>query len=62
MKLSLFITINVHIQVVIRELQASVINKQGVKELISFTQNPNGTSKYENTLQYAVLKKEWELT
>lgn len=31
-------------------------------EFISFTQNEDGTSKYEDTLQYAILKKEWELT
>jgi RimJ/RimL family protein N-acetyltransferase len=30
-------------------------------EFISFTKYENGTSKYENTLQYALLKKEWEL-
>ena len=26
-------------------------------EFISFVKNPDGTPKYENTLQYAVLKK-----
>lgn len=31
-------------------------------EFISFTQNADGTRRYENTLQYAILKKEWELT
>lgn len=30
-------------------------------EFISFTQNEDGTPRYENTLQYAVLKKEWGL-
>lgn len=30
-------------------------------EFISFTQNPDGTSKYENTFQYAILKREWEV-
>ena len=30
------------------------------KEFISFTTLPDGTSVYENTLQYAILKKEWE--
>ena len=30
------------------------------KEFISFVKNPDGTPKYENTLQYAILKKEWE--
>lgn len=29
-------------------------------EFISFTQNTDGTPKYENTLQYAVLNKEWK--
>jgi ribosomal-protein-alanine N-acetyltransferase len=28
-------------------------------EFISFTKNEDGTPKYENTLQYALLKKEW---
>lgn len=31
------------------------------KEFISFTQNEDGTPRYEDTLQYAVLKKEWDL-
>jgi RimJ/RimL family protein N-acetyltransferase len=30
------------------------------KEFISFVNNPDGTPKYENTLQFAILKKEWE--
>ncbi|MFH0919525.1 MAG: GNAT family N-acetyltransferase [Fibrobacterota bacterium] len=30
-------------------------------EFISFTKNPDGTPKYENTFVYAILKKEWEL-
>ncbi len=29
-------------------------------EFISFTKFDNGTPKYENTFQYALLKKEWE--
>lgn len=29
-------------------------------EFISFVKNPDGTPHYENTMQYAVLKKEWE--
>ena len=29
-------------------------------EFISFTNNPDGTPKYENTCTYAVLKKEWK--
>lgn len=29
-------------------------------EFISFTKNPDGTPKYENTCTYAVLKKEWK--
>lgn len=28
-------------------------------EFVSFVNNPDGTPKYENTIQYAVLKKEW---
>ncbi len=29
------------------------------KEFISFVNNPDGTPRYENTVQYAILKKEW---
>lgn len=29
------------------------------KEFITFVNNPDGTPKYENTVQYAILKKEW---
>lgn len=29
------------------------------KEFISFVNNPDGTPRYENTYQYAILKKEW---
>ena len=29
-------------------------------EFVSFVNNPNGTPLYENTIQYAILKKEWE--
>lgn len=29
------------------------------KEFISFVNNADGTPKYENTWQYAILKKEW---
>ena len=29
-------------------------------EFISFVKNPDGTPRYENTVQYAILKKEWE--
>ncbi len=28
-------------------------------EFVSFVKNPDGTPKYENTIQYAVLKREW---
>ncbi len=28
-------------------------------EFISFVKNPDGTPRYENTYQYAILKKEW---
>ena len=30
------------------------------KEFISFVKNPDGTPLYENTCQYAILKKEWK--
>ena len=30
------------------------------KEFVSFVKNPDGTPLYENTMQYAILKKEWE--
>lgn len=30
-------------------------------EFVSFTNNSDGTPKYENTFVYAILKKEWEL-
>ena len=29
-------------------------------EFVSFVNNPDGTPKYENTMQYAILKKEWK--
>ena len=29
-------------------------------EFISFENNADGTPKYVNTMQYAILKKEWE--
>ena len=29
------------------------------KEFISFINNPDGSPKYENTIQYAILRKEW---
>lgn len=29
-------------------------------EFISFVNNPDGTPKYDNTLQFAILKKEWD--
>ncbi len=29
-------------------------------EFISFVNNPDGTPHYENTMQYAILKKEWQ--
>lgn len=38
------------------------MRKEGCfKEFISFTKNKDGIPMYENTMQYAVLKKEWEL-
>lgn len=29
-------------------------------EFVSFVKNADGTPKYENTIQYAILKKEWD--
>jgi RimJ/RimL family protein N-acetyltransferase len=29
------------------------------KEFVTFVNNPDGTPLYENTYQYAILKKEW---
>lgn len=29
-------------------------------EFVSFIKNPDGTPRYENTMQYAILKKEWK--
>ncbi len=29
------------------------------KEFVSFVSSPDGTPRYENTMQYAILKKEW---
>ena len=29
-------------------------------EFVSFVNDPDGTPHYENTMQYAILKKEWE--
>lgn len=37
------------------------MRKEGLfLEYISFVKNDDGTPKYENTLQFAILKKEWE--
>ena len=37
------------------------MRKEGLfKEFVSFINKPDGTPLYENTLQYAILKKEWE--
>lgn len=36
------------------------MRREGVfKEFVSFVNNPDGTPLYENTVQYAILKKEW---
>ena len=29
-------------------------------EFVSFVKNPDGTPRYENTFQYAILKREWD--
>lgn len=37
------------------------MRKEGeFKEFVSFVNNPDGTPLYENTWQYAILKKEWK--
>ena len=37
------------------------MRKEGLfKEFVSFVNNPDGTPRYENTIQYAILKKEWK--
>lgn len=37
------------------------MRKEGLfKEFVAFVQNPDGTPHYENTVQYAILKKEWK--
>lgn len=37
------------------------MRREGVfQEFISFVNNPDGTPRYENTVQYAILKKEWD--
>lgn len=36
------------------------MRREGVfQEFVSFVNNPDGTPQYENTVQYAILKKEW---
>ncbi len=35
-------------------------NEGCFKEFISFINNEDGTPKYENTMQFAILKKEWD--
>ncbi len=37
------------------------MRREGIfKEFVSFVNNPDGTPHYENTMQYAILKKEWD--
>ena len=37
------------------------MRKEGLfKEFVSFVKNEDGSPKYENTYQYAILKKEWK--
>ena len=37
------------------------MRREGVfRKLVSFVNNPDGTPLYENTCQYAILKKEWQ--
>lgn len=48
---------NTHCQ---RPCEKLGMRKEGLfKEFISFIRNPDGTPLYENTLQYAILRKEW---
>ena len=36
------------------------MRREGIfKEFVSFVNNPDGTPHYENTIQYAILQKEW---
>ena len=35
------------------------MKKVKIMEFISFVNNPDGSPRYENTVQYAILKKEW---
>ena len=36
------------------------MRQEGIfKEFVSFVNNPDGTPRYENTVQYAILEKEW---
>ena len=50
----------------IRTCQASICvsgsacGKRLFMEFVSFVKNSDGTPLYENTVQYAILKKEWE--
>ena len=37
------------------------MNEEGLfQEFVSLVNNPDGTPLYENTYQYAILKKEWQ--
>lgn len=37
------------------------MRREGVfQEFVSFVNHPDGTPRYENTVQYAILKKEWD--
>lgn len=37
------------------------MRREGVSlEFMSFVKNPDGTPRYENTVQYAILKREWD--
>lgn len=37
------------------------MRREGVfLEFISFVAQPDGSPRYENTVQYAILKKEWD--
>ena len=48
---------NVHSQHLCEKLG---MRREGLfMEFISFVKNPDGTPHYENTMQFAILKKEW---
>ena len=38
----------------------SILRREGLfLDFVSFVNNPDGSPRYENTVQYAILKREW---